>query len=132
MKPQKTNLRGLALFPISVILLLTTVWLGIAYAAITLPFKLSFRTLIQRWNQYFFVLAVSLDQFGNVAMQDLFNDWLLRPNAPHRFGNEDETISSVLGKNKTTHSLSKTGTLLADFLDWLDPNHVLNSIEPLP
>jgi len=100
MKPQKTNLRGFALFPISVILLLTTVWLGLAYAAITLPFKLSFRTLIQRWNQYFFVLSVSLDQFGNVAMQDLFNDWLLRPNAHTALATKTKPSPAYWAKTK--------------------------------
>lgn len=129
MNKQKQNLLGFVLFPISVLLLFTTVWLGVFYAMICLPFKFSFKVLLQRWNQYFFVLAVSIDQFGNVAMQDLFNDLFITKRATHLFGHEDETISSVLGKNKATKTLSKLGSRLAYLLDWLDPNHVLNSIE---
>lgn len=129
MKNQKINLWGFVLFPVSMILLFSTVWLGILYALVSLPLKMSFKALIKRWNQYLFVLAMAIDQFGNVAMQDLFNDLLLTQNATHHFGHEDETISSVLGKNKATNTLSKAGKILAHFLDWLDPNHVLNSIE---
>lgn len=129
MEQQKLNLWGFVLFPISIILLLSTVWLGILYALVSLPLKMSFKALIKRWNQYLFVLAVSIDQFGNVVLQDLFNDLLITKKATHRFGHEDETISSVLGKNKTTNTLSKPGKILASFFDWIDPNHVLNSIE---
>ncbi|MCF6349253.1 MAG: hypothetical protein L3J20_13320 [Flavobacteriaceae bacterium] len=43
--------------------------------------------------------VLSIDQMGNVAMQDLFNDIFTIKNG-YQFGNEDETISSVLGKNE--------------------------------
>ena len=129
MKNEPLKLWGFVLFPISLILLFSTVWLGVLYAMIRLPLKMSFKPLIKRLNQYFFVLEMSIDQFGNVAMQDLFNDLLINKKATHLFGHEDETISSVLGKNKAANTLSKTGKILANFLDWIDPNHVLNSIE---
>ena len=85
--------------------------------------------MLQRWHQYFLKMAISIDQLGNVVLQDLFNDILITTKSQHSFGDEDETLSSVLGKNKATQSLTKFGTLLANFLDWIDPNHVLNSIE---
>lgn len=129
MKKQKLTLWGFVLFPLSLLLLFATVWLGMLYTLLRLPISFSFRALLERWNHYFFVLAVSIDQFGNVAMQDLFHDFLLTKKAQHLFSDEDETISSVLGKNKETQTLSRLGLLLANFLDWLDPNHVLNSIE---
>ena len=44
------------------------------------------------------------------------------------FGNKLETISSVIGKNSLTHTLSTTGKSLNRFLDWIDKDHSLNSI----
>lgn len=129
MKNKPFDLWGFVLFPISLFLLYTTAWIGVLYAIVSLPLKMSFKSLIKRWNQYFFILAVSIDQLGNVVMQDFFNDLLITQSSPHRFGHEDETISSVLGRNKSTNTLSKTGRALVNFLDRIDPNHVLNSIE---
>mgnify|MGYP006906253265 CR=1 FL=1 len=125
----KPQMWGFLLFPISVFLLLTTAGFGVLYSLLTLPFKMSCKSLILRWHQYFMKMAVSIDQLGNVVLQDLFNDLLLLPNSHQRFGNEDETISSVLGKNKKNNSLSGVGKTLAQLLDRLDPNHVLDSIE---
>lgn len=125
----KTQIWGFLLFPLSMILLISTAWLGLLYSFFSIPIKISFKELLQRWHQYFLKMAISIDQLGNVVLQDLFNDLLISTKSQHSFGDEDETISSVLGKNKATQSLTKFGTLLANFLDWIDPNHVLNSIE---
>ena len=125
----KTQIWGFLLFPLSMILLISTAWLGLLYSFFSIPIKISFKELLQRWHQYFLKMAISIDQLGNVVLQDLFNDILITTKSQHSFGDEDETISSVLGKNKATQSLTKFGTLLANFLDWIDPNHVLNSIE---
>ena len=65
---------------------------------------------------YFFKLAISLDQLGNVAMSRLFNDILIHPNRD-LFGDEDETISSVLGKNKLNGTLKPIGKFLVYVLD---------------
>ena len=127
----KTQIWGFLLFPLSMILLISNAWLGLLYSFFSIPIKISFKELLQRWHQYFLKMAISIDQLGNVVLQDLFNDLLITTKSQHSFGDEDETISSVLGKNKATQSLTKFGTLLANFLDWIDPNHVLNSIEHL-
>lgn len=42
-------------------------------------------------------------------------------------GDPDETISSRAYKERLNGN--KYWTLLADFLDWLDPNHTLDSVE---
>ena len=49
--------------------------------------------------------------------------------AKSKFGNPDETISSVIGKNKRANALTKTGRALSFLLDWVDSNHSLKSIE---
>lgn len=79
-------------------------------------------------NVYFYKFALSINQIGNVAMQDLFNDIFITKNS-YKFGNEDETNSSVLGKNKCLETLSDFGKVLVDFLNFI---HTLNSIEEKP
>ena len=57
-------------------------------------------------------VAVAIDQLFNA----LFN------------GDEDETISSRAAKARLKGK--RWGCVLCRFLDWLDPNHCTNSIEP--
>lgn len=71
-------------------------------------------------------IAIGIDQLGNVVCQDVFNDTLIKKTG-HKFGNPDETVSRVLGINKKTNTLSKFGKWWADFLNWVDPNHVENA-----
>jgi len=47
----------------------------------------------------------------------------------YKFGNRDETISSVLGKNIEMNTLSKFGKGLNSILDVIELGHSLNSID---
>lgn len=78
--------------------------------------------------KWFYAWALSIDQLGNVVCKELFNDALITPSGIE-FGNPDETISSVLGKNKLNNSLTWLGKSLDWILNKLDPNHSINSIE---
>jgi 8-oxo-dGTP diphosphatase len=82
-------------------------------------------------SKYFRGMAESLDQFGNVICQDIFNLWLLKAGG-YEFGNIDETVSSVLGKNKLTNTLSRAGRKLEGFLNKMDDNHSIDAIELKP
>ena len=79
-------------------------------------------------NEYLFKVCLAIDQAGNVVCSGLFNDILIKKNG-YKFGNEDETISSVLGKNKKTNTLKKSGKILSDFLNKIDNNHVEEAAE---
>ena len=80
-------------------------------------------------EQYFKKLSISLDQFGNVAMMVIFDDILITKESIHLFGNPDETISSVLGKNKVANTLAPLGKFLDSILNKIDKNHSIKSIE---
>ena len=80
---------------------------------------------------YFRGIAESIDQLGNHVMQYAFNKWLIKDNA-YKFGNIDETVSSVLGKNKRDKTLTKTGRFLDRILNKLDDNHSIDAIEIKP
>jgi hypothetical protein len=73
-------------------------------------------------------MSVSVDQLGNTVMSTLFNDILITKYG-HKFGDEDQTISMVLGVNKAIGTLTKVGRLIADILNKIDPNHVEKAIE---
>ena len=84
------------------------------------------------WNRisdYFYDIALSIDQLGNVTCKELFNDTLISHKSENKFGNPDETISSVLGKNKRDGTLTKAGKALDYILDKLDKDHTINSID---
>jgi hypothetical protein len=62
-------------------------------------------------------------------MQHVLNDFLLRKKTnTYWFGNKKETISSVIGKNCLTNTLSPLGKALNSFLNFIDKEHALNSI----
>jgi 8-oxo-dGTP pyrophosphatase MutT (NUDIX family) len=115
---------GILLFFISVLLLLITGPLGLIYGFFYTLYKGGLKGL----GEYLLKIAVSIDQLGNVLMQHLLNLLWIRKGG-YRFGNRDETISSVLGKNKKLGMLTEFGKGIDRFLDTIDPNHSLNSID---
>jgi 8-oxo-dGTP diphosphatase len=80
-------------------------------------------------KKYLYNIAVGIDQLGNVVCAKLFNLTLIYPSSLYKFGNEDETISSVLGKNKRVNTLTFVGRLLDMLLDAIDRDHSIEAIE---
>ena len=74
-------------------------------------------------------LAIAKDQTSNVYVQFYFNLFMLKKTSSDLFGNPDETISSVFGKNKRSGKLTKFGNFWANWLNKIDPGHVENAIE---
>ena len=96
--------------------------IGLIYSLISLRF---------RFSSYLKVIAISIDQLGNVICEKLFNDTLIKTfnnKIPYSFGDEDNTISEVLGINKERGTLTKLGKWVSGVLNKIDPNHVENSI----
>ena len=105
-------LKSLLLFCIAIVLFFTTAPIGFLYAVI----RQSLVKRVHSLSVYFLELALALDNAGNVLMQHVLNDALLIKNQnTYLFGNKMETISSVIGKNLVTHTLSPTGLLLNTF-----------------
>lgn len=114
---------GLILFFTSVILLLTTGTLGLIYGVFVSLYR-----GYSKLGNYLLQIAVSIDELGNVIMQQLFNHLLIRKNG-YKFGNNKETISSVIGRNVKRKTLTKSGQLLNKTLNFFDEDHALNSID---
>jgi hypothetical protein len=82
-------------------------------------------------NKYFVNIAIGEDNLANVYSQHLFNLLFIKKNG-YKFGNVDEPISSVLGKNKLAGTLTWLGIAFAWFLNLWERNHVEKSIEQNP
>lgn len=118
-------IKSFLLFGIAFVLLVTTTPIGFVYALLRQLFLGKIKTL----QIYFIEVALALDNTGNVMMQHLLNDTLLIKNQDtYLFGNKKETISSVIGKNSLTNTLSSLGKALNAFLNFIDKDHSLNSI----
>lgn len=80
-------------------------------------------------HSYWWDSAITTNQAGNVINGPLFNLLLITRNSVHKFGNPDEMVSSVLGKNKREKTLTWTGMFFAWVLNRIDKNHVERAIE---
>ena len=78
-------------------------------------------------DTYFYYNALDFDHFANHNFKTVFNKFLVKKGC-HQFGDFRETVSSVLGKNQKTNTLTKSGRWLANTLDYFDPDHCQNSI----
>lgn len=91
----------------------------------------AFRALkAKEFNEWSEDLALAKDQYGNALGMYFFNDFVIKKDG-YKFGFIDETISSVLGKNKRDNTLTCLGKILCFILNLLDKNHVEKSIENL-
>ena len=81
--------------------------------------------IIAALDNYLFRITKSIGQLGNVVCAELF-DWMLVKKGKH-FGDEDETISSVLGRN--IDNLTIAGKCLVWLLNTIEKDHVQKAIE---
>lgn len=93
-----------------------------------LPLSLINYCVVKNKKGYFKSSAISLDKFGNREFRTLLNK-TLRIETGYEFGNMNETISGVLGKNERDKTLSKTGEKLVSILNKLDKKHCFKSID---
>lgn len=122
---KKANpLIGILLFLISVLLFVVTVPFGFVYGLLYGLFKKG----ITGVGEFLLKIAISIDQLGNVAMQHPLNILWIKKSG-YKFGNRDETISSALGRNNKLGTLTTFGKFIDKFLDLIDKDHSLNSID---
>ena len=101
--------------------------LGFVWTIIKLFYKVDLKTAIKGLSDYFFTMALSVNQSGAVAFKGLLNDALIKGKGLP-FGDEDKQISEVLGWNERYFELTKTGKYLVSILNKLDPKHCENTL----
>ena len=74
------------------------------------------------------MISSEMSKLLNLGYFNLFNNLLIKSNGV-KFGGKDETISSVIGKNLVSNTLSPIGNLINSILNIFDPNHSVNSIK---
>ncbi len=72
--------------------------------------------------------AVNLDRYANREFRFSLNKYLILEKSPDRFGNIEETISSVLGKNQLSNNLTRFGKVIVWILNKIEKNHCIKSI----
>lgn len=73
-------------------------------------------------------IAIGLDQIGNSVCRDMLNR-LLITSGWYSFGKVQETISSVLGKNEKSWTLTRLGRAIVAVLDFFEKDHCRKSIQ---
>jgi hypothetical protein len=122
----KNILISIGLFFIAIIIFAIVLPFGLIYQLVDIFLVRDKRIYIA---DYFFKIAQCIDQLGNVVNRAIFNDVLLKRNSKNAFGDNQETISSVIGKNLEDNTLSKAGLLLNKILNKIENNHSIISIE---
>lgn len=112
------------------LLVILLLWAAIIVFVILAPVCILFMicTCPQIYYNYSFNACVGIDKLGNSIAAPLFN-LLLISKSGHKFGCVDETISSVIGKNKESNTLLFLGKFLYKFLDTIQKQHCELSIE---
>jgi len=87
-----------------------------------------FNALNVKKKGYFKDTAINIDRFGNREFRFSLNKYLITEKSPDRFGNIEETISSVLGKNQLSNNLTSFGNIIANILDTIEKEHCKKSI----
>lgn len=106
----------------NIILLIVAIMLCMAL----FPVGFVIAILYSDWVKYLHDVCIGLDQLGNIVCSRLFNMVLVKGDY---FGNPDETISSAIGRAKLSNKLTFVGKALDFFLNLIDKNHSIKSIE---
>lgn len=115
----KRLLINILLFLVASVLFIVLAPIWLVYSIVT---RFSFNL-----NALFISMAIWIDQLGNVFLQYLFDDIMIKKNW-YKFGVDDETISSALGKNAKKKTLTGLWKFLCFILWKIDTNHCIKSI----
>ncbi len=115
---------------ISIVLLVTAIFLLYVLLPLVCIYML-FKYLINHNTRAFVVWACktarSIDVFFNVIGADVMIDTLIKKGG-YKFGNQKETISSVIGKNDRMGTLTRLGRFLRWLLDKIEEDHCKDAI----
>lgn len=129
-------MKGLLLFlisliSVSIVFTVSTCFSIIYYIVCFWKFKEAYKKI----DNYFYDMAHSIDQFGNVNCDNLFNHILIKKEwrraTPiisdfkenenyHEFGDVDDTISYILADNDIREKYSPFGKFWIKFLNFID------------
>lgn len=118
---------GFILFIVAVLLTSVLTLVSFIFTPIYYIATLKWKSGVKELNKWFYKLALSIDQFGNVSCSKTLQVLLTKP-VNHSFGDEDSTVSYVLAKNKELGSLTLLGRIIGNILDFIDKDHLAKAI----
>jgi hypothetical protein len=119
---------GLLLYILSLVLSAVLLPAGFIYGFIKQIYKRQFFRSFNTMNTKLYQMAASIDRYGNIVCAELFNATLISKASTFRFGDGHETVSSVIGRNVQTGTLTVIGKALNTFLCRLDKDHSIKNI----
>jgi len=120
-------MQGLTLFIISIVLAILAGGLSIIFTPLYYLVRFDFQKGLNHLGDYLKKIALSIDQLGNVFGGSMFQILFIKRGG-HLFGDEDDTISYVLGRNYYKRKLNIFGKFLGWILKLIDPGHLHKSI----
>lgn len=122
-------MKGVILFIIALVPTVFFTVIGMVLSTAYYLIRLKWRSGWQSISQYFYQMALSIDQFANVSLQHIWNRIMIKRKLNFfRFGHEDDTISYCLARNRNRGTLSAFGKFWAWFLDFVDKDHLDKAI----
>jgi len=124
----KTLLEGILLFIVALLITIPLTALALIITPLSYVINFRFKAGLNELGIFFRRLAISVDQFGNAATATLLNFFLIKKHGV-KFGNEDDTVSYILGLNKNWNSLSRLGRFTVLVLHFIEKNHVEKAVK---
>jgi len=123
----KKLIKSILVFAIAYFALKYFLWFGVMYA-FTICLLRKNEVDEPTFSDYLWRLATSIDQTLNACLLFILNDLMRFPKGIN-YGNIDETISGVTGKNQLRNTLTWFGKGINWFLSKLEKDHSVKSIE---
>ena len=120
---------GILLFIVAIVSTFLVGSLSLVFSIVYYLVTLKWRTGSKVINAWFYKLALSVDQLGNVLCTTPFNLILIKSYDSMSFGDEDDTISYVLAVNHNRQTLTGVGRFFGNLLELLDNDHLNKAIE---
>ena len=121
-------MQGLTLLIVAAFLFGLFTAISIVFTPIWYLVRFKFQGGLNALGEWMAKIALSIDQSGNVVSGKMF-EILLTKRDPHPFGNEDDTISYVIARNKYKGKLNILGRFIGWILDKIDTDHLRKSIQ---
>lgn len=116
-------MKNLLLLITSIVLTTIVGVISIVFTPVYYLITFEWRSGLKQLDQWFWRLALSIDQTGNVLCGSTLKVMMTREYG-HPFGDEDDTVSYVLGRNKCKDALTILGRGVVRILGWIEKDHV--------
>lgn len=111
---------GFLLFIVAIVLAIPTFIVSLIHILFSRGRNKGYLKTISGYHKH---LAVDIDRFGGSAFKSLWNSIMITTEG-YKFGNINETMSSVFGKNKALGTLTSLGKFIAWVLNLIEKDHV--------